>query len=50
MGFGYLCTKNHRIHGVYYWTALGTLVRLEARFVVIGYNQDCPIERKEPNV
>jgi hypothetical protein len=37
------CTKTHMIRGIYYYTALGTRVRLEARFVVIGYGQECEL-------
>ena len=40
------CTKTHRIRGLWYDAAMGTRVRLEAAFVVVGYGQECRIEDK----
>lgn len=40
------CTKTHRHHGVWDDAAMGTRVRLEANFVVVGYGNECDISRK----
>lgn len=40
------CTKNHRHDGVLDYPANKTRVVLEAKFVVIGYGQDCRLVDK----